>query len=179
MSESDENNLPYGDSLWLEVWRLSAARSFKKHLIVFHKLSWLILLLILVSACSQGRRLADFSSDGCSLFPDRNLITKADWCECCFEHDTSYWKGGSKQEREEADRKLQSCILEKTGDPILADTVYNGVRFGGSPYFYNWYRWGYGWDYGRGYKPLSPEEQEEAQIKLETYFKTNKDDTCR
>ena len=44
--------------------------------------------------------------------------------------------------------------------------MYEGVRFGGSPYFYNWYRWGYGWGYERGYGELSIEELNQVRTKL-------------
>ena len=135
--------------------------------------------LLLATACNTSLTIADFSSDGCSLFPDQNLITKEKWCECCFDHDIAYWKGGTKEERESADQTLKNCVLEKTDDPLLANTVYNGVRFGGSPYFYNWYRWGYGWKYGRGFKPLSAKEQKKSEQKLSVYFKENPENVCK
>jgi hypothetical protein len=47
--------------------------------------------------------------------------------------------------------------------------MYIGVRFGGSPYFPTWYRWGYGWNYQRGYAPLTDEEKEMVRVLLEKY----------
>jgi hypothetical protein len=44
-----------------------------------------------------------------------------------------------------------------------------GVRVGGSPYFPTTYRWGYGWPYPRGYKPLSEEEIQEVKTRLEHF----------
>lgn len=123
--------------------------------------------------------LADFSSDGCSLFPDRSLINADDWCDCCFEHDIAYWKGGTEEERLAADIALRECILEKTGNAELAELMYEGVRFGGSPYFYNWYRWGYGWSYERKYQALTPEEEAMAEEKLKQYFAGNPQHPCR
>ena len=123
--------------------------------------------------------LSDFSSDGCSLFPDRSLINADDWCDCCFEHDIAYWKGGTEEERLAADIALRECILEKTGNTELAELMYEGVRFGGSPYFYNWYRWGYGWSYERKYQALTPEEQAMAEEKLNQYFAGNPRHPCR
>lgn len=123
--------------------------------------------------------LSDFSSDGCSLFPDRSLITADDWCECCFEHDIAYWKGGTEEERLAADVALRECIIEKTGNQELADLMYEGVRFGGSPYFYNWYRWGYGWSYERKYQALTPEEEALAEEKLKSYFAGNSQLPCQ
>ena len=108
---------------------------------------WLFLLLLL--QCSSSRpQLKPFTSDGCSLFPDKDWFSDASWCECCVRHDVAYWKGGSDGERKNADRELGECVLTKTGDTTFAKMVYMGVRSGGSEVFPNWYRWGYGWPYG-------------------------------
>lgn len=116
-------------------------------------------LSIVVMSCSRDTGLAPFASDGCSLFPDRDLISQADWCACCVEHDVAYWKGGTTEQREAADRRLADCVRTATGDEALARVMYEGVRAGGSPYFYNWYRWGYGWSDGRLYQALTREEE--------------------
>ena len=97
----------------------------------------IILLAISVTACSEPSSLSPFTSDGCSLFPDRSLISETDWCSCCFEHDVAYWRGGTEEQREVADRELKRCVEAKTGDPALATLMYQGVRAGGSPYFIN------------------------------------------
>lgn len=133
----------------------------------------------LMIGCASGKEIKDFSSDGCSLFPDRSLISKDDWCVCCFEHDILYWQGGTKAERLKADRALRDCILEKTGDKKLAKVMYSGVRLGGSPYFYNWYRWGYGWNYDRKYVELSKEERKVIEKKLSDYFSNPPERPCR
>lgn len=130
-----------------------------------------LLLLIVCSlfiSCRRKAILSDFKSDGCSLFPDSSLITKDDWCDCCYAHDLAYWKGGTQAERLAADEAFRACILEKTGDEALAEIMFQGVRFGGSPYFYNWYRWGYGWKYGRMYAPLNEQEQSQVAEKLKS-----------
>ena len=44
---------------------------------------------------------------------------------------------------------------KKTGDSTLAQLMYEAVRAGGEPHFPAWYRWGYGWPIGRGYKELT------------------------
>lgn len=128
-----------------------------------------ILIFLTFISCSQKAELKPFKSDGCSLFPDRNLIANTDWCECCFEHDVSYWQGGTEEEREEADKVLRDCVLRKTGDEKLAELMYRGVRFGGSTYFPNWYRWGYGWDYSRKYQSLTKEEENIVKEMLKLY----------
>lgn len=134
--------------------------------------SFFLALVFLNVSCSRpSSSLNEFTSDGCSLFLDRSPINNEnDWCKCCLEHDIAYWQGGTKAQRLEADEQLRDCVLKKTGDPILADTMYKGVRFGGSPYFYNWYRWGYGWSYERKYQKLDLEEQRIVSNKLVKYF---------
>lgn len=121
-------------------------------------------------ACTPDRGLRPYSSDGCSLFPDSSLIGSADWCSCCFEHDIAYWQGGTEADREAADRALQACVTAKTGNKALGRLMYEGVQAGGSPYFYNWYRWGYGWGFERKYQALSPAEKAQAQSLLDNYF---------
>jgi hypothetical protein len=144
----------------------------------FRKIIPLTTALILGGACSTESELRPFTSDGCSLFPDASVITGDDWCSCCFEHDIAYWKGGTEAEREAADRALQACVAAKTGDELLGRMMYEGVRAGGSPYFYNWYRWGYGWDYERKYQALTPAESARANMLLEEYTRTNSRETC-
>jgi len=56
--------------------------------------------------------------------------------------------------------------------------MYIGVRLGGHPIFPTWYRWAYGWSYGRGYDPLTDEGQIEAQEKLDNYFNENQQTCC-
>lgn len=132
----------------------------------------IVFLTTWVTGCNKSSdTLSDFKSDGCTLFPDQSLIENIDWCECCLEHDIAYWQGGSKAQRLEADKNLRDCVLEKTGNQTLAETMYQGVRFGGSPYFYNWYRWGYGWNYSRKYQKLTSAEQRMVGDKLFKYFK--------
>lgn len=130
------------------------------------------LLLLYNSSQSSAGELKPFTSDGCSLFPDKSLITEQEWCSCCFEHDIQYWQGGTEEERLQADTALKQCVLENTGNEDLAELMYQGVRFGGSPYFYNWYRWGYGWNYDRKYQELTSKEHRQVEKHLEEYFKT-------
>jgi len=127
--------------------------------------------LLLLSSCATTGKIKDFTSDGCTLFPDKSLITGKDWSCCCLRHDIAYWKGGTEEDRLQADRKLKACILKKTGNAELAEMVFQGVRLGGSPYFYNWYRWGYGWKFDRKYQALTPEEEKQAERKLRKYFR--------
>lgn len=133
----------------------------------------LMLFTVVLSACASQGELRPFSTDGCSLFPDRSLISNADWCQCCLAHDLAYWRGGTSEARLKADQELGACVLRATADKALADLMYAGVRTGGGPYFYTPYRWGYGWPYGRPYQELTAEEEAMASALEREYRAVN------
>lgn len=120
-----------------------------------------------LSGCSGTPELRPFTTDGCSLFPDR--WGSKDWCGCCLAHDRVYWRGGTEADRLKADQELRACVASTSGDKGLASLMYVGVRLGGGPYLPTWFRWGYGWTYGRFYQPLQPEEKALAD-KLEAEY---------
>ncbi|OGS49461.1 MAG: hypothetical protein A3J79_09195, partial [Elusimicrobia bacterium RIFOXYB2_FULL_62_6] len=122
--------------------------------------------------------LRPFSSDGCSLFPDGTIEDRARWCDCCFVHDIAYWQGGTAADREKADDALRDCVLARTGDKVLAESMRLGVRAGGHPVSVMWYRWGYGWELGRGYKPLTDAEKLKAEALLSEYRKNRPSGYC-
>ena len=41
--------------------------------------------------------------------------------------------------------------------------MLTGVRVGGTPYLPTTFRWGYGWPYLRGYKPVTSEEKKQIE----------------
>ena len=132
-----------------------------------------------VSAASGDEgRINDFTTDGCSRFPDHSLISNDDWCHCCVAHDLAYWRGGTAEERLAADETLRTCVEKATRNRALADLMFTGVRAGGGPYFYTSYRWGYGWKYGRNYTPLTPAEQELADVRQAAYLENNRSHSC-
>ena len=135
-------------------------------------------MLLSLTACENNAELKPFTSDGCSLFPDSSVITRDEWCSCCFDHDLAYWRGGTAIERESADRNLKACVQQKTRDAALAKIMYEGVRFGGSPYFYNWYRWGYGWSFDRKYQALTMQEKALAEGLEKRYFDNGETGFC-
>lgn len=151
---------------------------------LMEKANHLIMILIaavvlLTCAAASASELHDFTSDGCSLFPDGNRKDRALWCDCCLAHDIAYWQGGTKEERKHADEVLRDCVLERTGSKALSDMMYNGVRAGGHPAFLTWYRWGYGWKYGKGYAPLTEQEKQQVREKLNTYSIKHPSGYCR
>ncbi len=127
--------------------------------------------------------LETFKSDGCSLFPNGNFMSASKseqnlWCGCCFRHDMSYWQGGSSDQRLAADNEFKKCILETTGSEELASLMFNGVRGGGSSLYPTWYRWGYGWPYGRGDKELTRLEREAVSGRLLEYYQKDTPYIC-
>jgi hypothetical protein len=119
--------------------------------------------------------LKPFTTDGCSMFPDGDLRDSSKWVKCCIKHDLSYWKGGTKSAREKADDDLQKCVAE-AGEKSISKIMHLGVKVGGSPVYPTWYRWGYGWPYNRGYKPLSQKETDQV-IKRMTELRKLVDET--
>lgn len=120
------------------------------------------LAAIALVGCASTTELRPFTTDGCSLFPDRSRAMGKDWCACCVAHDLVYWRGGTAEERLQADRTLKACVTQVSGDEALASLMYGGVRIAGTPYMLSWFRWGYGWGYGRFYRPLTDAEQQLA-----------------
>jgi hypothetical protein len=97
--------------------------------------------------------LYPFETDGCSNFPN------GDWGDCCKVHDLAYWAGGTESDREQADSNLRDCVAA-TGNPEIAGVMYTGVRAFGGPEQITTYRWGFGWQYNRDYKALTPDQQQ-------------------
>lgn len=143
-----------------------------------HRLSILITVFILSAQNLIAEEIDDFSSDGCSQFPDGTFTQKNLWCDCCITHDIAYWQGGSLKLKKQADKDLRACVLNKTNSFLLANTMYFGVIIGGLPIFPTWYRWGYGWRYGRGFKSLNLFEKQQVEEKLKDYYTTSNPNTC-
>ncbi len=108
--------------------------------------------------CKHPPELKEFRFDGCTLFFEGTPSNPCLWNDDCREHDVAYWKGGTRAERKEADRKLREAIRDK-GKPLVASLMYVGVRVGGSPWLPTPWRWGFGWKgFPYGYRELSEEE---------------------
>jgi len=136
---------------------------------IHHHLLKSILLLLLCSCTAYADdRIKAFTTDGCSLFPDGHLNNRDLWLPCCTAHDKAYWQGGTWRQRLDADRELKQCVAA-LGEHVVAELMLNGVRLGGSPFWPTRFRWGYGWDYLRGYKPLSDAEKQTIQEALHNY----------
>lgn len=103
--------------------------------------------------------LRPFTSDGCSMSPDGLPLTEKNqaWIQCCVVHDTHYWMGGTAEQRESADNELGRCIAEK-GYKEIGQSFTAAVKYFGGPDSSQTFRWGYGWNYRRPYKPLDQSE---------------------
>ena len=77
--------------------------------------------------------------------------TQLPWRHCCVIHDKAYYYGGSKDQKDTADRLLKNCVAETIGDEnlglVLGQIMEKTVNLGGLPYFPTSYRWGYGEDF--------------------------------
>ena len=130
------------------------------------KLAWTILLLAPLGCSGVADELGDFTSDGCSAFPEGTIEQKQLWHSCCVIHDLAYWKGGNEKERKAADLALQTCVAE-VGEPALATLMLAGVRVGGTPWLPTRFRWAYGCPYLRGYVEAEGDEVRQIEQKTE------------
>lgn len=112
--------------------------------------------------------LRPFKTDGCSsVSPDGTLGRPTLWQHCCVDHDIAYWKGGTLQEKNDADETLNQCVSEVFSG-IYGRAMQVAVYIGGSPRYHTGYAWGYGWNHIRGYHELSESDQREIERMMPT-----------
>jgi hypothetical protein len=124
-----------------------------------------VLSFIVMTASHQAsatefyrNQIQPFASDGCSASPNGvPYESNKKWLHCCVEHDVSYWKGGTSEEKLNADKTFESCVT-KESNSIIGKIMYLGVRGGGSQGGPTSWNWGYGWVVPRGYVALSETE---------------------
>jgi hypothetical protein len=114
--------------------------------------------------------LAPFSTDGCSMFPDGTGVNPSRWQHCCVTHDYSYYRGGTSEEKDAADRALGDCVASACG-AALGEAMYHGVGMGGTPALPTPWRWGYGWSYDPfdGFRELPADQLAAANREIEAY----------
>lgn len=113
----------------------------------------IVVIFLLIGVCSIGifaqknpktyrieMNLADFKTDGCSMFPDGSYRL------CCEAHDLSYFSGGSWTARWRADKQLFNCVAATKGfqHRFIAPVMWLGVRAGGLHFLPTSFRWGFG-----------------------------------
>ncbi|MCO4792359.1 MAG: hypothetical protein KC493_01510 [Bacteriovoracaceae bacterium] len=115
----------------------------------------------------RTHKIKDFSTDGCSSFPDGFIPTQStEWLDCCIMHDVDYWVGGEEHLKDKADEELGYCVAN-VSNSLLGLSMDLGVQVGGVPSPMSW-RWGYGWDAIIGYNPLDTKQLTSAASKYDT-----------
>ena len=72
--------------------------------------------ILLFSFSAMGTNLKPFVSDGCTMAPDGTFKNPEKWRDCCVEHDLWFWGGGTKEQRQTADKSLKICIQNKSNE---------------------------------------------------------------
>jgi hypothetical protein len=113
-------------------------------------------------------KLGAFTSNGCSVFPD------GDTFGCCYIHDLAYWSGGTAADRRRADRRLEQCVADVTGNHAIGGVMYLGVTLFGLPGVPTRVQWGYGWEETRqtSYAPLSADERAQVDARKQELCRT-------
>lgn len=107
-----------------------------------------------------GEPSRPFATDGCTAWPDDVVLS------CCMEHDMTYWCGGSRDARKQADAALRDCVVAAYGEwpgPVLGWMMQAGVTSAGSPHLPTYWRWGYGHEFGGGYSDGSGPEPDHPE----------------
>jgi hypothetical protein len=87
-----------------------------------------------ISYLFEDDRICAKESDGCTNFPDGNILRGSgdEWRHCCVDHDCCYDRGGDENDRLRCDEKLRSCV-NKTGGPgnlmFIAVQQYGQKKF--------------------------------------------------
>ena len=126
--------------------------------------------LFIGNVTAQSSVLNTFVTDYCTNYPEGPKDRPDQWKHCCLVHDMYFWAGGNKQNRNQADLELKSCI-EATGAIHKAKIMYYAVRIGSySPIKYPKKKWNNGWS-GRGnFQTLTSEDINAIEKELSTGY---------
>jgi len=85
-----------------------------------------------------------FSSDGCTMWPD--ISNGKNIYAACFLHDLKYWSGypGEDVDRLVADAELMIDVARIRKSTKIAETMFHGVRVGGTGNLKLAFSWGFG-----------------------------------
>jgi hypothetical protein len=101
-------------------------------------------------------KLKPFVSDGCPRLGKMISYPREDhWQLCCVEHDKAYWKGGSLEQKQQADSAFHSCVSER-GSADAARLMYYSLRSVQKASQVQ--NWGYGWVIPHNTSGHTPEE---------------------
>lgn len=127
-------------------------------------------LFIAISA-SANMAIESFSTDGCSAFIDGHQTgSRTEWRHCCVIHDVDYWMGGTKQQKKQSDKELNTCVSEVV-NPAFGAIIELAVSIAGKPGSLPW-RWGYGWEKGTEYGTLSKTQYQSITQELDYLIDT-------
>ncbi|HIO97430.1 MAG TPA: hypothetical protein EYG71_05830 [Leucothrix sp.] len=85
-----------------------------------------------------------FTSDGCTMWPD--ISNGKDIYPACFLHDLKYWAGYPNEDVERliADAELMIDVAKIRESTKMAETMFHGVRVGGTGTLKMAFSWGFG-----------------------------------
>lgn len=88
--------------------------------------------------------VSTFSSDGCTMWPD--ITNGKDIYPACFLHDLKYWAGYPNEDVERliADAELMIDVAKIRASTKMAETMFHGVRVGGTGTLKMAFSWGFG-----------------------------------
>jgi len=88
--------------------------------------------------------VSTFSSDGCTMWPD--ITNGKDIYPACFLHDLKYWAGYPNEDVERliADAELMIDVAKIRESTKMAETMFHGVRVGGTGTLKMAFSWGFG-----------------------------------
>lgn len=111
------------------------------------------LAVLLCSEKMAEQPTLEFSTDGCTLWPE-GFNAESNWSACCVRHDVDYWCGGTAEERVTADNTYRECVKQKNG--MMGVLMFYSSRLLGHPMLPTPWRFGWGHnEYPRGYEPKS------------------------
>lgn len=118
----------------------------------------------------NNNELRPFTTEGCTYIPDAfPFVDLEPLGPCCLKHDIQYWLGGTYEEKLDADQELGQCA-ERIGYPkLFGFALYFGPHQVGPWIPAKYWRWGFGWKYNRGYRPVTPEQREQARRLLQDF----------
>lgn len=126
----------------------------------------LIFIFIISGNTFANDTLLEFETDYCTNYPEGTKERPDLWKHCCLMHDMFFWAGGNKNNRDEADRELRSCI-ELTGAKKIARVMYAAVRLGSySPIKYSNKKWNFGWPNRPTHQSLTSLDIDSIEFKI-------------
>jgi len=86
----------------------------------------------------------------CANLPEKLAVEK--WGNCCSELDREYWRGGTFIAQREANSAFRTCLGDVYPESYMPIIAYYGLYAVSSPFVPTSWRWGYGWDFGHGFR---------------------------